>query len=125
MPEVNLEVFELRPPVIDWMKRSDLWVPEFETGAFRPTGREYPCLCLADELFLQDALQAKISAYLSPSEARILLKIAARLGQVRVSPKKEVAHLVGIELVQWKEKFVLGPKPILLSRQVQRLLKIN
>ncbi len=125
MPPVHLPVFELYPPTVEWMKRNNLWIPDFETGAIRLEKRKYPCLCLDDELFLQESLEAKISAYLSPSEARDLLLIAARMGRVRVSPEKEVDHLVGIELVQWQKKLLLGARPILLSPQVQRLLKIQ
>lgn len=126
MLTVTLPVFELYPNVILWMKRNDLWVPEFETGALRLKNHAHPCLCLEDELFLQEALESKISAYLPTAEARNLLKIAACLGRVRVAPGKDVDHLVGIELVQWQEKkTLLGPRPILLSPQIQRTLKIQ
>ena len=124
MLSVHLPVFELSPPIVDWMKGNYLWVPEFETGSLK-LGRKYPCLSLEEELFLEEALEAKISAYMPPSEARSLLLITARMGRVRVSPEKEVDHLVAMELVQWQRKLLLGPRPILLSPQIQRLLKIQ
>lgn len=124
MPNVNLDVLELHPTVIDWMKRTDLWVPEFETQAVAVKGRRYPCLCLEDEVFLENALASKISAYLSLSEARGLLAALIRNGEVSVSPEKEVINLLELDLAQWLREGVLSPRPMLLGQPIQRLLKL-
>lgn len=123
MPLVRLPVFELHPLIIGWMKRNYLWVPDFVDRAVELEDRRYPCLCLEDELFLQDSLESKISAYLPVSEARKLLKFVARLGRVRVPPEMEVDHLVWIELIQ-RHGNTLSARPTLLSPQVQHVLQI-
>lgn len=124
MLEITLPVFELHPPIVSWMKRVNIWVPEFETGALKLENRVYPCLTLEEEFFLEDALEAKISAYMPPSEARGLLKSVVQFYRFPVSPEIEVNYLCELELVQWQGALLLSPRAMLLSPQIQRSLKI-
>lgn len=120
MPLVHLPVVEIVPVLKNWLTQLGFG-NEIVKRCVKIEGCTYPCLCLKDELEIQDCLSSKLGG----ENARRLLKKVLKKGRF---PRKSVNFcidgLVDMEIIYIEGGFILK-EPLLEIPQVRFLLKLD
>lgn len=120
---VRVPVIEIKPVIKNWLSDIYIWSPEIESRCFVPEGRKIPCLCLADEILIQECLESKIAGDTAPEIMRAFLLSLLLRGHLPHPDKIYIDHLKVMGLIRITEHFV-SPEPLLSTWPVPYLLRL-